>query len=255
MKIHNELLKLRQKEKEITSEILEKLQIIENNRGYLSLGYSSLFDYLNRGLGYSKSRAYERQSCLRLSRELPEIKEKIDQGKLSYSTVTMAYKSIKNKSTFEKRQVLKCLENKSTREVKKLLLEPAKPIQIKKTEYQDKVVLRLELSHEQNKKIEKLKALKSHSGGFEVLLEKLLDQELQKFENTGFKPSLSKNARFIAKTLRNSLLKEAQFKCQYPGCEETHYLQVDHIVPVRRAGKASRENLQILCGAHNRYKA
>ena len=45
MKIHKELLSLRKKEKKISTEILEKLQSMEEVRGYLPLGYSSLFDY------------------------------------------------------------------------------------------------------------------------------------------------------------------------------------------------------------------
>ena len=74
MKIHNELLELRQKEKRITSEILTKLQEMENRRGYLDMGYNSLFDYLVRGLGYSEATAYQRQACVRLVKEVPEIK-------------------------------------------------------------------------------------------------------------------------------------------------------------------------------------
>ena len=44
MEIHEKLLTLRQKEKQVTGEILEALQVMESQRGYLRLGYSSLFD-------------------------------------------------------------------------------------------------------------------------------------------------------------------------------------------------------------------
>ena len=255
MKIHTELLKLRTKEKQITSEILEKLQLMENKRRYLVLGYSSLFDYLVRGLGYSGSTAYERQSCLRLSREIPEIKEKIQAGTLTYSTVTAAYKTLKKKSTTEKKVILQRLENKSVREVKRLLAEPAKPIKIKKTHYQNKVILRLEMSHDQNEKLERLKALKSHSGDLEKLFAELIEKELRKYEVTDFKQSKSTNPRVVSRRLKNHLLDKAGGRCQYPGCEETHYLQIDHILPVRMGGKAKPENLQVLCGAHNRMKS
>lgn len=254
MKLHNELLELRKKENQISAEILEKLQFMENHRYYLQLGFSTLFDYLVRGLGYSQSRAYERQSCLRLTNELPELKEKIDQGKLSYTTLSVAFKTLKKKPTEEKRQFLKNLENKSTREVKRLLAEPSKPIQIKKSIYKEKVVLRLELSHELNEKLERLKALRSHQGDMEILFEKLIDQGLKKYESTNFIKTRSKNPRFISKRLRNHVLKKANSRCQYPGCEENHFLQVDHRVPVRAGGCAEPDNLQILCSAHNRLK-
>ncbi len=254
LKLHNEILELRKQEKKISAEILEKLQLIENKRSYLPMGYSSLFDYLNRGLGYSSSRAYERQSCLKLTKEFPELKDKIDQGQLSYSTITKAFKTLKKKPTEEKRQILKSLENKSAREVKKLLAEPMKPIKIKQTTYKEKVVLRLELSHDFNEKLHRLKALKSHQGNLELLLEKLVDRELKQYESTNYVKSKSKNPRVISRRLENNLLKKSNYCCQYPGCETTHFLQVDHLVPVSAGGTADPKNLQILCSAHNQMK-
>jgi hypothetical protein len=200
MQIHKDLLELRQKEKRITSEILEKLQLMENCKDYLKMGHSSLFDYLVRGLSYSEATAYQRMACVRLAREVPEIKEKIDRGVLSLSAVTAAYKHIRKQPFEEKRKALKKIENKSTREVKKLFAEPLQPIKIKKSEYQDKVYLRLELTHEQNRKLERLQALKSHKHSLESLLEDLIDQELKTFANIQFKATKSKNPRQVSNT-------------------------------------------------------
>lgn len=255
MQIHNELLKLRAKEKQITSQILSKLQEVEDHRVYLQMGYSSLFDYLVRGLGYSETTAYQRQACLRLTKEVPEIKEKLDHGTLSVSAVTAVYKHIRKQSTSKKREVLMKIENKSSREVKRMFAPLAKPVRIKKTEYKDKVHIRLELSHEQNQKLEKLKALRSHQGGLEELVEKMIDRELTAYENARPRASRgSSNPRYISKRLRNAVLQKANYKCQKPNCQERHFLQIDHIIPVRLGGKAEIENLQVLCGAHNRFK-
>ena len=254
MKIHQDLLVLRGQERVITSQILEKLQTMEDSKAYLSLGHSSLFDYLVRGLGYSEATAYQRQACVRLSREVPEIKEKIDHGLLSLSTVTVAYKHIKNKSRDEKLETLKSIECKSTREVKAYFAEPAKTIKIKQTEYKNKVHVRLELNHEQFEKLQKLKKLKSHKFNAEELLLHLIEKELKTYENIEFKRSQSKNLRFIPKRLRNRVLMDANYKCEYPGCEESHFLQIDHKLPVRLGGQPLRENLQVLCAAHNRMK-
>ena len=254
MKIHKDLLKLRQTEKQITSEILEKLQMMEDCRGYLKMGYNSLFDYLVRGLSYSEATAYQRQACVRLAKEIPEIKEKIDQGCLSLSSITSVYKHIRKRPLAEKRKVLQKIENKSAREVKKLFPDPMEPVKIKKTQYRDKVYLRLELTHIQNQKLEKLKALKSHKYNTESLLEQLIDAELKKFENTQFKPTWSKNPRQISRRLRNHLLQKSGYQCQYPGCESTHFLQIDHILPVRLGGNQDPGNLQVLCASHNQVK-
>ena len=98
MKIHQELLNLRDQERRITSKILDKLQLLQDCKGYLKMGYSSLFDYLVRGLKYSETTAYQRQTCVRLTVEVPEIKDKIDEGSLSVSSLSMVYKHIKDKT-------------------------------------------------------------------------------------------------------------------------------------------------------------
>tara|TARA_Y100001958_G_scaffold157432_1_gene152525 strand:+ start:86 stop:481 length:396 start_codon:yes stop_codon:yes gene_type:complete len=129
----------------------------------------------------------------------------------------------------------------------------------------DKVHLRLELTHEQNEKLEKLKALKSHTHNVESLLMQLIEKELKSYENaqrkssksnknTEFGAARSKNPRQISKRLRNHVLNTANYKCQYPGCESRHFLQIDHIHPVRRGGDQRRSNLQVLCANHNRHK-
>ena len=38
-------------------------------------------------------------------------------------------------------------------------------------------------------------------------------------------------------------------------CEETGFLELDHVVPVARGGEATLENLRVLCRTHNQYEA
>ncbi|MAV91856.1 MAG: hypothetical protein CL676_10570 [Bdellovibrionaceae bacterium] len=129
----------------------------------------------------------------------------------------------------------------------------------------DKVHLRLELSHEQNRKLEQLKALKSHKHNIESLLMDLIEKDLKSYENAqrkssefneskGFGAPRSKNPRQISMRLRNDVLRTANYQCQYPGCESRQFLQIDHIVPVRLGGDQRRSNLQVLCSSHNRHK-
>jgi hypothetical protein len=198
----------------------------------------------------TKSRVYIRQ----VRKGSLQIKEKIDQGVLSLSAITSAYKHIRKKPSEEKRQVLKKIENKSAREIKKIFSEPMQPLKIKKTEYQDRVYLRLELTHEQHGKLERLKALKSHKHNLESLLENLIEKELKSFEKTNFKATRSKNPRQISKTLRNHVLKKADYQCEYAGCQSTHLLQIDHRIPVRMGGDQRLKNLQVLCASHNQIK-
>ena len=93
----------------------------------------------------------------------------------------------------------------------------------------------------------------------------LIEKDLKSYENAQGKSSKttdskelglikSKNPRQISKRLRNDVLRAAKYKCQYPGCESDHFLQVDHIHPVRFGGDQRRSNLQILCASHNQRK-
>lgn len=138
--------------------------------------------------------------------------------------------------------------------MKKLFLKPIEPIKIQKTEYSDKVFIRLELTHEQNNRLQKLKSLTSHKHSLESLFLDLIEKRLKDFEQTKCKPTKSKNPRQISKRLRNYVLKKSNHQCQYPGCHSNHYLQIDHILPVRSGGKQTPENLQVLCSSHNRWK-
>jgi len=93
----------------------------------------------------------------------------------------------------------------------------------------------------------------------------LIEKELKSYENVQrkssksteskeFGTSKSKNLRQISKRLRNDVLKTANYRCQFPGCESDHFLQMDHIFPVRNGGDQRRSNLQILCARHNQWK-
>jgi len=91
---------------------------------------SSLFDYCVNHLGYSEGPAYRRIIAMRLVEEIPEMEEKISQGSLSLSNVAQAQKFFnqegkqrQEKFTLkQKKDVLKQLENKSTRQGEKQLL-------------------------------------------------------------------------------------------------------------------------------------
>ena len=119
--IHEKLLELVKQERKLVSQILDLLQTVQDQKLYLSFGYVNLFEYLVRGLGYSESLAYQRKAALKICAELPEIKEKLNQGSLSLTTLARANKALHTKTIEEKRILISELENKSTREVDKIL--------------------------------------------------------------------------------------------------------------------------------------
>lgn len=50
------------------------------------------------------------------------------------------------------------------------------------------------------------------------------------------------------------MLDERQEQCQHPGCTARVFLQYDHIEPYAVGGPTVIDNLQRLCGPHNRAR-
>ncbi|HLE00670.1 MAG TPA: hypothetical protein VJB59_10455 [Bdellovibrionota bacterium] len=84
----NETRLLVAREREVTTEILWHLREVEHRRLYAEQGYSSLFDYVTRGLGYAEGSAGRRISAMRLLKELPEIEPALKTGELSLSNAS-----------------------------------------------------------------------------------------------------------------------------------------------------------------------
>jgi hypothetical protein len=249
--MHDKLLRLVRIERKVTSRILDLLPRVN----YLELGYSNLYDYLVRGLGYSERVAYQRLSAIRIIKDVPEVKQKIESGVLSFSAIAKASPHLKSKTVKQKKELIAKLENKSAREVEKLLSSGGSTLVSKKRYVNSQTIrITMDVSEDEYKDIERLRSLKSQKNDKDLLIN-LVRAALTKYTNTKHKPTTSKNPRQIAQTLKNYLLKQANYKCQYPGCVQSHYLQIDHIKPVRNGGRQNPENLQVLCASHNQYKA
>ena len=77
-----------QKERKLNVEILQHLQEIESRKLYLERGFSSLFDYTIKELGYGEGAAYRRIKTMKLCQDIPETKTQIESGQLTLSTAS-----------------------------------------------------------------------------------------------------------------------------------------------------------------------
>ena len=206
-----------QKERQINIQVLQHLQEIECRKLYLKRGFSSLFEYTVKELGYSESSAYRRIKAMKLCKELPETKLKMAKGELNLCTASKLQtvfekqeKQIKNKaikqqatitkilldknkktqsnqrliddapiihneeslhhqvpiSKAQKRDLIKQVQGKSTKETEKLLSSTFPEVCSEKEKVRDinnnKVEIKVILDKDSQQKLEDLKKLLSH---------------------------------------------------------------------------------------------
>ena len=77
-----------QKERNTHIQVLHHLGEIDSRKLYLELGFSSLFDYAVKELGYSEGAAYRRIKAMKLCRDLPDTESRLQSGKLSLSSAS-----------------------------------------------------------------------------------------------------------------------------------------------------------------------
>ena len=77
-----------QKERELHIQVLHHLSEIDTRKLFFKQGFSSLFDYAVRELGYSEGAAYRRIKAMKLCRNLPKTASRLQSGSLSLSAAS-----------------------------------------------------------------------------------------------------------------------------------------------------------------------
>ncbi len=112
-------------ERKLLTQILEHLAEVHRRRAYLEMGYSSLFTFCVKELNYTESQAQRRVLALRAIEAMPEIGGKLESGKLSLATVSLAQSHLMAREKVEGNpvslpecaQIFSAIEEKSKREV------------------------------------------------------------------------------------------------------------------------------------------
>lgn len=289
--LHREILLLVREERVITSKIIEALQKVADQKLFLKMGYPTLFSYCVNALGYSEPCAYRRIATVRISREVPEVKEKLDSGALSLTTVTMAQTLFRkeNFSIPEKRKVLEKIENKSRLETEKILLSYTdtpdlfSPKEKFRMVTQTTTQMQLTVHNQVIAKLNRIRVLRSHKTTnmtYESLINDMCDFVLKKID-PNFKnmkktqkdskvsaarsmdskaTNTSKYLRYIPSPLRTEVWMRDGGQCTYTSqktghrCQAQHFLEIDHIQPIYAGGTATLNNLRLLCRGHNQMR-
>jgi hypothetical protein len=186
-------------ERKKTALVLEYLHEVDRRRLYADSGYSSLWEFCIHELDYSEASASRRISAMKLIREMPELKGDLLSGKQNLSSLSKAkhFFQLEEKhqgetmTTEEKKEILRELENKSSRECDRTLIELSSvPIEISNpqrerpldaTHTQLTIVLKDEVYY----KLKRIQALRSHANptmSYEDLLNYMADEILKRLD-------------------------------------------------------------------------
>ncbi len=274
-------------ERQTTVDIISLLEEIAARQIYLARGYGSLIEYCIKALGYSESAAHRRVSAMRIAKEIPNIKHGLATGKLNLINVAKANTVFKQRekcnaplSLEEKKTVINSMENKSTREVEKSLFEimPAEiPVERVRAVAADKTQISIIIDEELKIKLDRIKMLWSHKNpnpSYSELLEMLADFTLKKESKAetqsdtsagGKAPSTklpqTNQRQYLSINIRRQIWQKARGQCQFVDeiskrqCQSKFQLEIEHKRPVAKGGTNAEENLELLCRAHNQFRA
>lgn len=117
-------------ERKILTQVLHHLYEVNRRRLYSALKHKNLAEYTMKELGYSESEAYRRIDAMHAIQELPELEEKLAEGTISLTNLSMAQvffraeEKVENKfDKEEKLEFIGMLENKSSREAQKVIFK------------------------------------------------------------------------------------------------------------------------------------
>lgn len=261
--LHNKAITLATEYRRAERELIDVLGKIDQMRGYRKIGFRSLYEYATSALKLSESVAYTLITLARKSREIPELKTKIEaqaipitQARLIAPILNQSNQDewIAKAETLSKRalekEIKKTFPEKCVRETSRYVSE-------------NRIELKLGVNEGLMEKLKRIQDLVSQSTGQAATLEEALDQMAELFLA---KKDPVQKARRATKHVPERVLKGAALRheinqrdggqCTFSDsagkrCEERRWLDVHHIKPRGHGGQDVLENLATLCRAHH----
>ncbi len=278
-------------EKAATLVLLTHLEEVDKRRAYAADAYSSLFDYVVRGLGYAEGQAAERVSAMRLMREVPEVKTHIEKGALTLTSAALiqrylrAEKSVADRPNQDSKPQIKksdliaqCL-GQSKRNVEKILFSHAsEPTRVATQERTRQVSgslteVKILIDEETLSLLKRAKELSQTQTTAELLKETLKifikqrEKQMGKVASVPAQPDVQPKqsndpySRYIPMQMKQAIFTRSGGQCEYVAsgtnarCPSKAHLQIDHTIPLAVGGKTELKNLRHLCPAHNQKAA
>jgi hypothetical protein len=134
----------------------------------------------------------------------------------------------------------------------------------------ERFALQVTISEATQRKLLRAQALLRHqvpSGDLAEVLDRALDALLHKVEGRKFGKTRAPRAarpctdrRYVPREARRQAAARDGMQCSFVAedgrrCEETGFLELDHVVPVAQGGSASADGVRVLCRSHNQFEA
>ncbi|MCB9026902.1 MAG: HNH endonuclease [Bdellovibrionaceae bacterium] len=266
-----------QKERHLLTQILHHLKEVDRRKLFSDLGYQSLFEYTVKELKFSEGQAGRRIQAMRLIKELPEIENKIESGVLSLTNISQAqayFREVKksefnkNKSStsdlninktsrnepnkmlcnLDKLKLLESLENKSTREGQKIVLQMLPEISIPKEKErilsESHTEIRFVMNQELKNRLSELRSLLGAKGATMKMAELISYMAQTNIE-------IIKIKKFGKKRVQNE---QAQIKVEKIKELQSHLEEEKNQPLFEFQNKASKKESDLPCGAINNTK-
>lgn len=250
------------------SNFLLFIQEVDRRAVFKKWGCESLFEWIEKDCDLCDGSSHLRITAARMLNEFPQIAQKIDEGKLSLSTIALAqtfFNENKISDSQTKAQILMAIEGLSKRKtIQKLFaisgkrkavnegIEPASADTYKVT---------FELREETIGAMKEVLGLTHKKLSYDELLylafTALKKDITKKIFKTDLTPRASKGTNIHGRTFSNQSIRTAaersRGKCEI--CGSRNKPQKDHIKPYSMGGLSISGNCRILCRTCNRHEA
>jgi hypothetical protein len=274
----DEIKRISADERRLVTRILELLCEVERRLLHAELGYSSLYEFCIKELGYCEGSAHLRISSMRLMKsvsiqEKEKIEKKLEDGDLSLSNLSMIQNFVRREEkangvktdVAEKIDLISKVENKTKREAETILINrnPCVAASLKesvKTLQNDQMKITLVVKNSFMEKMKRAKELRAHASASEShaeLFEEMLtfylkhkDPALKAKRNTIEKQKSPGTSRSVQSD-RESEVSETCDRSESPASIQTSIqtrsveAKVKHAVWIRDSGQCTYINEKI----------
>ncbi len=239
-------------ERTLTTRLLHYLQEIDGRRLYAEVGYTSMYLYTVKELGYSEGSAYRRIQAARLLGQIPEMAPKIEDGSLNLVLIAESAKFFQHngiKEPEKKRLVLEAVQGLSRKDCETKLRELG-------NRPGPRMVV-VPITEETMEKVEAFKMMTARFPSTDEAISLAVDLALPCLQKERFKTVQRRVSTPVSKPCVSTIpahVKRLVFErdrglCQR--CGGRSQLQYDHRVPKALGGGDEPSNVRLLCFSCN----